>query len=56
MPALVVVGADDDRDGSADALARALPDGTHAVVPGNHTTAITAPELAETVAGFLADQ
>ncbi|MFJ2189022.1 alpha/beta fold hydrolase [Kitasatospora sp. NPDC087861] len=56
VPALVVVGADDDRDGSADALARALPDGTHAVVPGNHTTAITAPELAETVAGFLADQ
>ncbi|WP_030241324.1 alpha/beta fold hydrolase [Streptomyces sp. NRRL S-350] len=56
VPALVVVGADDDRDGSAEALAGALPDGTHAVVPGNHTTAITAPELAEAVAGFLADQ
>ncbi|MFQ6143866.1 alpha/beta fold hydrolase [Streptomyces seoulensis] len=55
-PTLVVIGADDDRDGSAEALAGALPRGTHAVVPGNHTTATAAPELAETVAGFLADQ
>ncbi|MFD4947655.1 alpha/beta fold hydrolase [Streptomyces sp. NPDC058239] len=55
VPTLVVVGDDDDRSGSASDLARTLPRGTHALVPGDHTTAITAPELAETVLAFLAD-
>ncbi|MER7195467.1 alpha/beta fold hydrolase [Streptomyces flaveolus] len=56
IPMLVVVGDRDDRDGSALALSRTVSQGTHVVVPGDHTTAITAPELAETARTFLRDQ
>ncbi|MFE2336739.1 alpha/beta fold hydrolase [Streptomyces coelicoflavus] len=56
VPTLVVTGSEDDRDGSATALAQALPRGTHTTVPGDHTTAVTAPELAEAVVAFLGDQ
>ncbi|MBB5158750.1 alpha/beta fold hydrolase [Saccharopolyspora phatthalungensis] len=53
VPTLVVAGADDDRDGSTPALAAALPRGSHAVVPGDHTTATAAPELAAAIVAFL---
>jgi len=53
MPTLVLTGAEDDRNGSAEALAAAVPDGRYAVVPGNHMSAVTKPELSAAIAGFL---
>jgi pimeloyl-ACP methyl ester carboxylesterase len=53
MPTLVLVGAEDDDNGSAQALATALPDGEYAVVPGNHMSAVTRPELGAAIADFL---
>ncbi|MDB6087253.1 MAG: hydrolase [Gammaproteobacteria bacterium] len=53
MPTLVLVGAKDDDNGSAEELAAALPDGRYAVVPGNHMSAVTKPELGAAIAGFL---
>jgi pimeloyl-ACP methyl ester carboxylesterase len=52
-PTLVVVGADDDDNGSAEALAAALPAGRYSVVPGNHMSAVTKPELAAAMIEFL---
>ena len=54
MPALVVCGADDGDNGSAPALAAALPAGRYAPVPGNHMSSVTRPEFGEAIAGFLA--
>jgi pimeloyl-ACP methyl ester carboxylesterase len=53
MPTLVVAGAEDDDNGSAAALAAALPDGRYAVIPGNHMSAVTKPELGNAIAEFL---
>ena len=53
MPTLVLMGAQDDDSGSAQALAAALPDGRYAVVPGNHMSAVTRPELGTAIADFL---
>jgi pimeloyl-ACP methyl ester carboxylesterase len=53
MPTLVLVGAEDDDTGSAQALAAVLPDGEYAVVPGNHMSAVTRPELGAAIADFL---
>jgi len=54
LPVLVVAGSEDDDNGSAAALAEALPDGHHATIPGNHMSAVTNPELAAAMATFLA--
>ncbi|MER5873685.1 alpha/beta hydrolase [Streptomyces sp. NPDC002044] len=56
VPTLVVAGADDDRVRSTEALADALPAGSHAVVPGDHSTAIAAPEMGAAIAAFLHGQ
>jgi pimeloyl-ACP methyl ester carboxylesterase len=53
MPTLVLVGTEDDDNGSAEALSAALPDGRYAVVPGNHMSAVTKPELGVAIAEFL---
>jgi pimeloyl-ACP methyl ester carboxylesterase len=53
MPTLVLVGAEDHHAESAKELAAALPDGRHVVVPGDHTSAITRPELGVAMADFL---
>jgi pimeloyl-ACP methyl ester carboxylesterase len=53
MPALVVCGADDGDNGSAPALAAALPDGHYAEVPGNHMSSVTRPEFGEGIVRFL---
>ena len=53
VPTLVVVGADDERAATADDLAAALPHGGRAVVPGDHATAATAPELTTAILDFL---
>jgi pimeloyl-ACP methyl ester carboxylesterase len=54
MPALVLSGAEDHDNGSAEALARLLPHGEYVEVPGNHMSAITKPELGTAIANFLA--
>jgi pimeloyl-ACP methyl ester carboxylesterase len=54
VPTLVVMGTDDERAVSADALVAALPHGSLAMVPGNHVTAIAAPEFAAAMVAFLA--
>jgi pimeloyl-ACP methyl ester carboxylesterase len=53
MPTLVLVGAEDDDNGSAEALSAALPEGRCAIVPGNHMSAVTKPELGAAIADFL---
>jgi hypothetical protein len=52
--ALVVNGIDDDDNGSAAALADALPNGRYVEVPGNHMSAVVKPELGQAIADFLA--
>lgn len=53
-PTLVVSGADDDDNGSPSALARALAEGLHVEVPGNHMSAVTKADLGRAMADFLA--
>jgi pimeloyl-ACP methyl ester carboxylesterase len=54
IPTLVLTGAEDDDNGSAEALAAALPMGQYGVVPGNHMSAVTKPDLGAAMADFLA--
>lgn len=53
VPTLVVAGVDDERSTSAGDLADALPAGHFASIPGNHTTAVSTPELGEALRAFL---
>jgi pimeloyl-ACP methyl ester carboxylesterase len=50
---LVVVGAEDNDNGSGEALAAALPKSRYVVIPGNHMSAVTKPELGAAMADFL---
>jgi pimeloyl-ACP methyl ester carboxylesterase len=56
MPTLVVVGSEDDDNGSGEKLAQALPDATFREVPGTHMSSVTRPELGTAIAEFLASQ
>ena len=53
MPTLVLSGADDQDNGSAEALAKLLPHGHFVEVPGNHMSAVTKPELGRAIGDFL---
>jgi len=53
MPTLVVCGAEDQDNGSAPALAEALPDGRYEEVPGTHMSSVTKPQLDEAIVSFL---
>jgi pimeloyl-ACP methyl ester carboxylesterase len=53
-PTLVLSGAEDHDNGSAEALAPLLPDATYVEVPGNHMSAVTRPDLGRAIADFLA--
>jgi pimeloyl-ACP methyl ester carboxylesterase len=53
MPTLVVCGADDQDNGSAPALADALPQAVYAEVPGTHMSSVTRRELGEAMVRFL---
>ena len=53
MATLVLSGADDQDNGSAEALAKLLQDGTYVEVPGNHMSAVTKPELGRAIGDFL---
>ncbi|MGE0178489.1 MAG: alpha/beta fold hydrolase [Sphingomonas sp.] len=55
MPTLVLAGEDDQDNGSAAALAAAIPGATFQSVPGNHMRAVTKADLGEAMAAFLAD-
>ncbi|MFL6605443.1 MAG: alpha/beta fold hydrolase [Steroidobacteraceae bacterium] len=54
-PTLVLIGSDDRDTGSAEDLAAALPNGHYAVIPGNHMSAVTKPELGAGIAEFLGE-
>jgi len=53
-PTVVVNGAQDFDNGSAAALADALPDARYVEVPGNHMSAVLKPDLGQAIADFLA--
>ena len=53
-PTLVVCGAEDQDNGSAPALAGALPHARYVAVPGGHMSSVTKPELGRAMADFLA--
>jgi pimeloyl-ACP methyl ester carboxylesterase len=52
-PTLIIVGDRDSRGRSADTLAALLPHGQLVLVPGDHVTALGAPEFTTAVLGFL---
>lgn len=54
VPTLVLSGAEDDDNGSPQALADLLPNGEYVSVPGNHMSAVTKPDLGLAIADFLA--
>jgi len=53
LPILLPCGADDQDNGSAQALADALPDGRYSEIPGNHMGSVTRPELATALLDFV---
>lgn len=53
MPTLVLIGTEDDDNGSASALVDTLPDGRLATIPGTHMSCITKPEFGEAIVTFL---
>jgi pimeloyl-ACP methyl ester carboxylesterase len=55
-PTLVLAGAADDDNGSAEALSDALPNGRHVAIPGNHMNAVTQPQLGMAIAAFLGER
>jgi pimeloyl-ACP methyl ester carboxylesterase len=54
QPTLVLSGGQDDDNGSASALANAMPNAIFREVPGNHMSAVIKPELGSAMAEFLA--
>jgi pimeloyl-ACP methyl ester carboxylesterase len=56
MPTLVLCGAQDDDNGSADQLAAALPNAVRATIPGSHMTSVTQKEMGAELVRFLARQ
>ena len=54
LPICVICGADDQDNGSAHALAAALPDARHVEIPGTHMSSVTRPELATAIGAFAA--
>lgn len=52
-PVLVLCGEEDGDNGSAAALAAALPAGTLVEVPGGHMSAVVKPDLGEALARWL---
>jgi pimeloyl-ACP methyl ester carboxylesterase len=53
LPVGVICGIDDNDNGSAAALADALPRGELIEVPGNHMSAVTKAELGDAISDFL---
>lgn len=53
LPIMVLSGAQDRDNGSARALADALPDAAYVEVPGNHMSAVTLPDLGNAMARWF---
>ena len=53
MSTLVVCGADDQDNGSAPALAEALPDARYVEVPGTHMSSVTQRQFGQAIVDFL---
>lgn len=53
MPILVLTGSEDRDNGSARALAEALPNAVYRETPGNHMSAVTLPELGDAMAAWF---
>ncbi|RDC60164.1 4,5-9,10-diseco-3-hydroxy-5,9,17-trioxoandrosta-1(10),2-diene-4-oatehydrolase [Alteripontixanthobacter maritimus] len=53
MPTLVLCGDEDRDNGSPDALAEALPNASHATVPGTHMGSVTKPHLGRALVDYL---
>jgi len=53
IPVLALGGKDDEDNGSIDSLSRILPKGQHVTVPGNHMSAVVAPEFGNAMVDFL---
>ena len=53
LPALVLMGDQDDDHGSGAELADLLPDGSYREIPGGHMAAVAKPELGEAILEFL---
>lgn len=56
MPVQVLVGVDDDDNGSGSALAAELSDATLSIVPGNHMSAVVKPDLGQAMVAFLGEE
>jgi pimeloyl-ACP methyl ester carboxylesterase len=54
MPVQILVGIDDDDNGSGPALAEVLQHAKLSIVPGNHMSAVIKPDLGAAMVGFLA--
>jgi len=54
MPTAIICGTEDGDNGSAAALADALPDAVHIEIPGTHMSSVTRPELGAAIADWLA--
>ena len=55
MPTLVVCGDEDRDNGSAEELARLLPDADFVEVPGAHMSSVTKPDLGFVIADWLGE-
>ena len=55
MPTLVLCGDKDDDNGSAAALAKALPDARHVTIPGTHMSSVTEGALGDALVEFLGE-
>ncbi|MEW4447751.1 alpha/beta fold hydrolase [Qipengyuania sp. JC766] len=56
MPTLVVCGDEDRDNGSAEELAKLLPDARYVAVPGTHMSSVTKPDLGRAIADWLGDR
>jgi len=54
VPTLILTGADDGHNRTAEALAAAMPNGRYLMVPGDHGTAAQSPQFETAIADFLA--
>lgn len=56
MPTLVLCGAQDNDNGSADRLAETLPNAERATIPGTHMSSVTQKEMGQELVRFLSAQ
>lgn len=52
-PTLVLAGRDDQDNGSAEELARLLPNARYQEIPGDHMSAVTRREFTQAIVDFL---